>query len=71
MKRTVLCLLLFGCNDEQHQISQPDVTHASTDTPVIWFEDVAQNIGINFNYHSGDNGNFYIIETMGGWRSSF
>ena len=71
MKRTVLCLLLFGCNDEQHQISQPDVTHASTDTPVIWFEDVAQNIGINFNYHSGDNGNFYIIETMGGGVALF
>ena len=70
MKRALLALALLplSCSSEPPPpvASEPEVA-----TVEPWLEDVREQVGIDHTYFSGDTGQFYIIETMGGGAALF
>ena len=68
MKYAFLFFSLFlGCSEPQED--QKKI--ASTKKAAPWFENVANEVGIDHTFYSGDVGNYYIIETMGGGAALF
>jgi hypothetical protein len=59
----ITLLLLVSCSDSEEQI------HVLQ--PPLWFEEIAIQTGVDLTYHSGDTGNFYIIEVTGGGVALF
>ncbi len=59
---------MIGCSNDLPETTPPinNQDKPVTDTTLPWFEDVAHQVGVDFEYYSGSAGNFYIIETMGG-----
>ena len=72
-KICILPLILWGCVGCGSDSSDTDTdkTHIANVTASPWFTDTAIDSGIDLTYFSGDNGNFYIIETMGGGAALF
>jgi hypothetical protein len=70
MKRALLALalLLVGCSSESPKPAAPE---SAAQTTQSWLEDVRERIGIDHTYFSGETGQFYIIETMGGGAALF
>ena len=68
-----LLLVLWGCvrcGSDSSDI-EPTKTHRSDATTMSWFTDIAISADVDLSYFSGDNGKFYIIETMGGGAALF
>lgn len=67
----VTLLVLVGCNSESQQPNSSKESQNLQNEEIPWFQEVAQDVGVSFNYHSGQTGDFYIIETMGGGVALF
>ena len=61
MIRFIFLILCFGCSDATNQ----EITVNQSDS-VVWFAEVSEKIGVEFEYFSGAEGDYNIIETMGG-----
>ena len=67
MKRAVLCIpcLLVACSDAQ-------LPKEDSPQPLgQWFEDVAEDWGVDFTYQNGAEGDFHIREVTGGAPALF
>jgi len=67
MKRSVLCIpcLLVACSDSQLLKEDSPLQHQH------WFEDVAEDWGVDFTYQNGAEGDFHIKEVTGGGVALF
>ena len=70
MKHALLALALLplSCSSEP---PPPVASEPEAATMEPWLEDVREQVGIDHTYFSGDTGQFYIIETMGGGAALF
>ena len=67
MKRSVLCIpcLLVACSDSHLLKEDAPLQHQH------WFEDVAEDWGVDFTYQNGAEGDFHIKEVTGGGVALF
>ncbi|MEE2907437.1 MAG: CRTAC1 family protein [Planctomycetota bacterium] len=57
-------LLPLSCDDGA--AIEPPVSKTTASAASPWLQDVAQESGIEFTWHSGDSGDYYIPEIIGG-----
>ena len=66
MIRFICLILCFGCSDGTNQ--EPADNRLDS---AVWFAEVSEKKGVEFEYFSGAQGNYNIIETMGGGVALF
>ena len=64
-------LLLTACAQKEEAPAQTATHTSESTTPQIWFEEVAQQSGVDFVYDSGAGPDFWFPEIMGGGVALF
>jgi hypothetical protein len=70
MRLFLACIFFAGCS-QPNSVDQIEETKNNEKQVSPWFEDVATEVGIDYSYFSGDTGDFYIIEVLGGGAALF